>query len=292
MSIALAMGGYYVEAMKKSQTIVDSKRESSLGDAYDWLLLQIVHPDTSHRGVRRSYRQAFLNFTASYYSDSATIRDRVVTTLRTLLSVLSAQQDTLQSRRRSSLSQPHLGSIFSGLTNRSAEMNIKSDSKTSTRDKRSKAVKESTGVLDDIVSAGRTFYRERVELILIMAQFLTLVRQAGLRQTATMQIVNLWDDIDGAVRRTAIEAIQFLGDNGVEEVIQMLSTSMEGKKQSILMQQVTQHLQDPHYPEKLSLNKLLQWCFVRSAEIQANKDTSIRSFDTIHSRTMKSIPES
>ncbi|KAI9106007.1 armadillo-type protein [Phlyctochytrium arcticum] len=118
-----------------------------------------------------------------------------------------------------------------------------------------------------LTDSNSSLYRRKVDMINVMTQLISYVKERPLRLQFIGLLVHLWKDADAEVRVGAIKMIQVLGEGGVTEVAECFQdkddTSRSKEDTPHIMKALASLIHNPEYPEKDVLQDLLKWRFTQ-----------------------------
>ncbi|KND03924.1 uncharacterized protein SPPG_01373 [Spizellomyces punctatus DAOM BR117] len=121
------------------------------------------------------------------------------------------------------------------------------------------------------VDDSASLYRRKADMVSVMAQLMTYVKERRLRLNFIRVLVQLWKDPDSEVRVAAIKMMQLLGERGVTEITECFNDNEsadqlagdEEDRPPQVMKELAGLINNPEYPEKDILQDLLKWRFTQ-----------------------------
>jgi len=118
-----------------------------------------------------------------------------------------------------------------------------------------------------------SLYYRKVDILNLMCNLSCIINDKTLQHETIKILLDHWRDLNDEIRIVSINLIKFMGEYGVTEIINGLSTeNVPNNKNSLnIMVEIASLMGNPEYTEKAELNELLNWYFEKVKQMKTQK---------------------
>ncbi|ORY35099.1 hypothetical protein LY90DRAFT_704931 [Neocallimastix californiae] len=119
-------------------------------------------------------------------------------------------------------------------------------------------------------------YYRKIDILNLICNLSCIINDKSIEHDTIKILLNHWRDLNDETRIVSINLIKFMGECGVTEIINGLSTDKNDKSENSIniMVEIASLMSNPEYTEKAELNELLNWYFEKIKEIKITKTES------------------
>jgi len=116
-------------------------------------------------------------------------------------------------------------------------------------------------------------YYRKIDILNLMCNLSCIINDKALQHETIKILLDHWRDLNDEIRIASINLIKFMGESGVSEILNGLSSEENSNDKNTLniMVEIASLMGNPEYTEKAELNELLNWYFEKIKEIKNQK---------------------